>query len=178
MKKTIYSVALSATMILLASCAGNKEEKPAMADMGPKYRAGVEVVLNSFSTGNVDGLDTLVDANYVEHSPPPGVEVKGLEGFKNMIKMNHEGFPDAKVTIMDYLESGDMAVVHFNWKGTNTGTMMGKPATNKAIDVNGIDLLKFANGKCTDHWGYFEEGKYMEQLGMVPPMSGDSTKAK
>ncbi|MEO8147366.1 MAG: ester cyclase [Bacteroidia bacterium] len=184
MKKNLYAIALSATIILLASCTGNKEQAPAAADNTPKYRAGVEVVFNAFATGNTDGIDSLIDANYVEHSPPPGIEVKGAEGFKKLIKMNHDGFPDNKLTIIDYIESGDMAVVHYNWTGTNTGNMEGMPATNKPFDINGMDLLKFANGKCIEHWGYFEVDKFMQQLGMMPPMppmSGapaDSAKAK
>ena len=39
-------------------------------------------------------------------------------------------------------------------------------ATNKAIDVNGVDIVKFADGKGVEHWGYTEESKMMKQLGL------------
>lgn len=180
MKQISYAIAFTGSLFLLVSCAGNKEQKP--EESTPKYRAGVEAVMNSFSTGNTDGMDSLIDAGYVEHTPPPEMEVKGIDGFKQMVKMNHDAYPDCKITIFDYIENGDIAMVHYNWKGTNTGAFGKWPATNKAIDVNGVDVLKFKDGKCTDHWGYFEEIKFMTQLGAMPPMNqapaADSAAAK
>ena len=30
-----------------------------------------------------------------------------------------------------------------------------------------VDVLRFENGKVVEHWGYMEEMKMMEQLGMM-----------
>ena len=66
-----------------------------------------------------------------------------------------------------------MMYVHFNMKGTNTGGMgPDMPATNKAMDVNGVDIIRFENGKAMEHWGYWEESKMMQQLGMAPAEGG------
>jgi predicted SnoaL-like aldol condensation-catalyzing enzyme len=43
----------------------------------------------------------------------------------------------------------------------------GMPATNKPIDIHTVDVLRFENGKVVEHWGYMEEFKMMEQLGMM-----------
>jgi hypothetical protein len=32
----------------------------------------------------------------------------------------------------------------------------------------GCDILRFENGKAAEHWGYMEEGKMMQQLGLMP----------
>jgi hypothetical protein len=46
---------------------------------------------------------------------------------------------------------------------------MAMPATNKKINVGGMDMFKFDNtGKVTDHWGYFDAMAMMQQLGMMP----------
>jgi predicted ester cyclase len=42
------------------------------------------------------------------------------------------------------------------------------PATNKPVDVYAVDVLRFENGKVVEYWGYMEEMKMMEQLGMMP----------
>ena len=44
--------------------------------------------------------------------------------------------------------------------------MMGMKVTNKKVEVQGIDYLYFKNGKATEHWGYIDMHKLMEQLGM------------
>ena len=170
MTKQFYSAAILAASMLLASCAGEKKEEAAAVADAPKYRSGVEAFYSMWLSGNMDGIDTLVDAGFVEHTPPPGTTVgPGIEGLKAMMKMGHDMAPDSKFEIINYCESNDMAYVHYNWKGTNTGAMgEGMPATNKAFDINGVDVLKFVNGKCTEHWGYSVESKMMTQLGLMP----------
>ena len=72
-----------------------------------------------------------------------------------------------RVLTLDVKE-GDRVVVHYRWKGVNSGAMgEGMPATNKPIDVETVDVLRFENGKVVEHWGYMEEMKMMEQLGMM-----------
>jgi predicted ester cyclase len=44
--------------------------------------------------------------------------------------------------------------------------MMGMAATNKQVNIQGIDYLYFKEGKCTEHWGYMDIPKLMQQLGM------------
>ena len=46
---------------------------------------------------------------------------------------------------------------------------MGMPATNKKIDVEGVDIIRFKNGKAVEHWGVYDNMKMMQQLGMMPP---------
>ena len=168
----MYSLALASIFSFAAGCSTETTETTKGAGAESVNKANVEAVFNSFMTGNVDGLEKLVDQNFVEHTPPPGFDVNGLENFKKWVTINHNAFPDLKMTILDIVDQGDLVMVHYNWKGTNTGDMgPDMPATNKAVDCNGVDVMKFKDGKCTEHWGYFEESKMMTQLGMMPPMS-------
>src|SRR6185503_6008197 len=122
-----------------------------------------------FETGNTEGVEGCVAENVVEHSPPPGITSTGIQGLKDIITMHHTAFPDTKYTILSSAVAGDMMYVHFNMKGTNTGAMgPDMPATNKTMDVNGVDVVRFENGKAVEHWGYWEEAKMMQQMGMMP----------
>ena len=118
-----------------------------------------------FNSYNYDKLSEYIDDNFIEHSPDPG-QKQGLEGLKDAFKELQKGFPDYKLTINDIIVSGDKASVLFTFTGTNSGEMMGMKATNKKVEVQGIDYLYFKNGKATDHWGYMDMHKFMEQLGM------------
>ena len=54
--------------------------------------------------------------------------------------------------------------------GTNSGPMMGMPATNKKMTgIMGIDMMRWENGKFVEHWGLFDEHAMMSQLGLMPP---------
>ena len=93
-----------------------------------------------------------------------------------MIAISAAAFTDNKMEDMHLIAEGDRVVAHYRWQGVNTGSMgEGMPATNKPIDVHSVDVLRFENGKVVEHWGYMEEMKMMQQLGMMP---GDEAGAK
>jgi len=52
--------------------------------------------------------------------------------------------------------------------GTNTGPLMGMPATGKQATVTGMDITRMANGKVVEHWGQLDMLGLMQQLGVVP----------
>jgi predicted ester cyclase len=86
----------------------------------------------------------------------------------DMVAKSSAAFMDNKTEEMHLIAEDDRVVVHYRWKGVNTGSMgEGVPATNKAIDVHTVDVLRFENGKVVEHWGYMEEFKMMEQLGRM-----------
>ena len=129
-----------------------------------------EKVFAMMSSGDVTGIEECISENMVEHAaPPPGITTTGLQGLKDIIAWQHGVFPDLKLTILHSAVVGDLAYVHYNQKGTNTGPMgPDMPATGKAIDMNGVDIVRFENGKAVEHWGYWDETKMMQQLGLAP----------
>ena len=63
--------------------------------------------------------------------------------------------------------------------GTNSGPMGQMPATNKQINVGGIDVLVIHDQKASERWGFFDTMKMMEQLGMMPaPGAAPDTSVK
>ncbi len=69
------------------------------------------------------------------------------------------------------ISHGDTVIAHVTMTGTNSGPMMGMPATNKSYKIDGVDIIVMKDGKAADRWGYFEDMKMMQQLGMMPDMS-------
>ncbi len=119
--------------------------------------------------GKTDGLEEVVAEDFVTHNPIPGVTSTGIQALKDMITMSSTTFTQSKVEDMTMTAEGDRVVAHYKWKAVNSGPMgEGMPASNKPIDVYSVDILRFANGKAVEHWGYMEEMKMMEQLGMMP----------
>lgn len=167
---------------MLCSCGGSNtehdtmmaEHKAQMAADSAKHaemdqmKQTTQRFLHLWFSGKTDGIEEIVAENFVSHLPMPGVTSTGIQQLKDMIAISSTAFTDNKTEDLHMIAEGDRVVMHYRWKGVNTGSMgEGMPATNKAIDVHTVDVLRFENGKVAEHWGYMEEMKMMEQLGMM-----------
>ena len=132
--------------------------------------------LEMWFSGKTEGIAEIVGDNFKSNIPMPGVSSTGIQQLKDMIAKSTGAFTDNKTEELHLIAEGDRVVAHYRWKGVNSGSMgEGMPATNKPIDVHTVDVLRFENGKVVEHWGYMEEFKMMEQLGM---MGGEEAGAK
>jgi steroid delta-isomerase-like uncharacterized protein len=110
------------------------------------------IVEEVWNKKNLDAIDELIAADYVDHTLPPGVP-PGRDGAKAFIGMYVNAFPDVKITIEDMIAKGDKVVTRWSATGTHTGELMGIPATGKQITVTGLDITRFAGGKSVEFWG-------------------------
>ena len=179
-KHLMYVIPISASL-LFASCGGGGHDHAMMDEHNAMMAAdstakatmtareeGCKAIFAMFESGNSDGVENYVAENMVEHTPMPGITSTGIQALKDMVAMHHGAFPDTKMTAVSFAHNGDMMMVHYAMKGTNTGAMGDMPATGKAIDITGVDVVRFEGTKATEHWGYGEEMKMMTQLGMMP----------
>ena len=127
-----------------------------------------------FNKHNLAFMDQYLAPNAVDHLIPPGMP-NGPEGSKQFIGMYLGAFPDLHATIDDMLADGDKVVSRTTYHGTNTGPLMGMPATGKQATVTGMDITRMANGKVVEHWGQLDMLGLMQQLGVVP-MPGQGPK--
>ena len=51
--------------------------------------------------------------------------------------------------------------------GTHDGEFMGVAPTGKKIEINGIQIGRFENGKIVERWGSSDELGIMQQIGAV-----------
>ena len=122
-------------------------------------------------------VDSFMASGFIEHQPFPGYPAT-IEGIKEGFKAFFTAFPDLNVKT-NYMHAwGDTVMAHVTMSGTNSGSFMGMPATNKPFSIEGVDIVIIKDGKATEHWGYMEEMKMMEQLGMGPGAAPDSAHAK
>jgi predicted ester cyclase len=78
-------------------------------------------------------------------------------------------FPDLAMTVEDIVDGGDKLAARVRLTGTHRGDLLGIPATGRSIDVQLIDVMRFADdGLIHEHWGVFDALTMMEQLGAAP----------
>lgn len=96
----------------------------------------------------------------VDHDPAPG-QGPGPEGFEQFFKELHTAFPDLQVTREQVVADEESIALASTVTGTQHGVFLGFPLTGKRMNVRGVQISKFANGKLVERWGS------SDQLGMV-----------
>ena len=127
------------------------------------------VIEEAFNKGNLAVVDDLMATNYVFHGPG-GQELKGPEGFKQMIPMYRTAFPDIHMTIDDMVAEGDKVAFRLTLRGTHKGDLMGIAPTGKQVTVTGTVISRFVGGKELEAWESADQLGMLQQLGVVPPM--------
>lgn len=94
--------------------------------------------------------------------------MKGKAEAKKMFKEMTTAFPDTKVTVLNAWAFGDHVVVEMSMTGTNKGPFMGMPATKKTINVKGVDVQQFKDGKMVKGWSYSNGAEFAQQMGLMP----------
>ena len=129
-------------------------------------------IMAAVDAGDLNAFAMYVGANLVEHTPPPPGFPKASSDFemdKMLIAAFHQAFPDGKATILNIVAEGDMVIVHSRYTGTQKGEFMGMPASNKPVDFEQVDVMRFdAKGKGIEHWAIVDNMTMMMQLGALP----------
>ena len=84
--------------------------------------------------------------------------------------MYFQAFPDMSVTVDEMVAEGETVTARMTIRGTHQGEFMGVAATGRQINLLGVDVVHFSNGKATEVWHFDEEMVMWQQLGVAPPM--------
>jgi predicted ester cyclase len=129
-------------------------------------RREIEEIFNH--TGNLDAADEIYAPNYVGHEPTFG-DVHGVEGVKQQAGDYRQAFPDLQSTIEDQVAEGDKVVTRFRTRGTHQGESEAfGPPTGNRVEVSGITIEQFSEGKIVEDWTVLDTLGMMQQLGMIP----------
>ena len=112
-------------------------------------------------------LELLADdyAGYVAGSPAP---LRGRDGFRNFVTTYLTGFPDGAITVDEQIAEGDRVATRWTGRGTNTGELMGMPATGKQVTIEGISIERIVDDKVREAWVTWDTLSMLQQLGAVP----------
>ena len=117
------------------------------------------------NAGNLDLVDELMASDYVDHGPMG--EMRGLDAFKDVVRMWRAAVPDVECTVEDWFESGEMAAWNVRVKGTHTGEMMGIPATGRSFEYVTPNIGRFADGRAAEHWADQGMFQFLVQIGAL-----------
>ena len=114
-----------------------------------------------------DFLATVDDAAEYDDFTQP-TTFKGKADAKKFFQMWTKAIPDQKNAITNQWAFEDYVVTEFNTTGTQKGPIGPIKATGKPVNLHGVDIMKFANGKMVHGATYANGSELMGQLGMLP----------
>jgi predicted ester cyclase len=101
----------------------------------------------AFDTGNVSDLGRFIDAEYLDHQGIGGKQVRGPDGFRNVVELARSGFDDLRVSVQDMIGGPDRAAARLLWVGRRKSDGM-------SVRRETIDIVRFDNGRAIEHWGH------------------------
>lgn len=114
--------------------------------------------------GNPEIIDQIFSPDWVGHTP--GRPDTTREGLKHAYVDFGQSFSDSHAEIEHQIADGDLVATHITMSGTNTGPLMGMPATGKEVHYDGVEIVRIADGKIVEFWGLLDRLTMMQQLGL------------
>ncbi|RKH59292.1 ester cyclase [Corallococcus llansteffanensis] len=125
--------------------------------------------------GNSAMVDELFSEDAVIHSRhvPPALR-QGREGIRAYGASLQQAFPDLRFVneVVADDENGEFVAIIYKFRGTNTGSFMGLPATGKRIEMGGADVFRIVDGKIRELYLEQDLVGLMQQLGVIPTRPG------
>jgi steroid delta-isomerase-like uncharacterized protein len=126
------------------------------------------------SKGRFELAEQLYAKDFVNHGIHRDIS---LQEDQEALKGWHQAFPDVAIVPKKLIAEGDLVVVYWVARGTNTGTGNGLPATGKKVEQAGITIWRIVDGKINEEWSAFDQLSMMKQLGLLdqkPNSAGDT----
>ncbi len=105
----------------------------------------------ALAKGNLEILEELVTADYVDHTPWPGFP-PNRDGLRENMAQVRSAFPDLKIEIKDIIGEGDKVALRLTTTGTHKGEMAGIPPSGKPVSITSISIYRIADGKVVESW--------------------------
>ena len=103
----------------------------------------------------------------VDHDPAPG-QGPGRKGFSDFLTSLATAFPDAHIESEQVVADEDHVAVAYTLTGTHEGDFNGVSPTGNKIEVRGLQIGRFEDGKIVERWGSSNELGILKQLDAAP----------
>ncbi len=121
-----------------------------------------------WNKGRLDLMEEFFVEDVVLHNIQKAPGLDGRDSLKAVIGMTRESMPDIQFTLHDVIAEGDKVVLHWSYKATHQGEMMGIPATGKQLTTSGAGIFRLANDRFVEVWNFPDNLSVMQQLGAIP----------
>ena len=160
-KQSIYIFSFLAVPFLTGCTKSNHSEK---------LKPQLEKYIEYWNTGEFMGIEETLHPDFEMRMTPEFESEKGIDTFKENIIKWRTAYPDFHIDIKEWVFDSDKVAGLWTISGTNTGSGT-HPPTGKHIEVTGMSIIHFKEGKIRDEWIASNNLLWLTQLGfeLIPP---------
>ncbi|MFN8281783.1 MAG: ester cyclase [Chitinophagales bacterium] len=153
------------TGTFFSACKQEKPDKAALTKANIKLYTEVwDQIINKGKLHLIN--DTNFTKDLVMHEGK--LDVVGLDSARAYYANFITGFTNIHFTINAVFGDGDKIVKYWNFTGTHSGTFFGIERTGRAINIEGVTLVRMDNGKIAEERDFIDKLELMQQLGQLP----------
>ncbi len=123
-------------------------------------------VIDAWNAKDLDALKTIYGNKAIFYDPMVGKEING-DFLIQYAQSIFTAFPDLRFKIQDMAVGQDVVMTQWTQCGTNTGQIMGNPATGKYIEIPAASVIRFKKDKLTSHHDYWDMVHFLKGLGFM-----------
>ena len=122
-----------------------------------------------FGRGKVEVVDEVLHSDFVCWDPNSETgEIRGAQTIKGEIEYFRNAVPDLTYTVDDQVAEGDKVVTRYTASGTHEGEFFGVAPTGNRIEMTGITIDRFEEGRLIEEWPEYDLLGAMRQVGAIP----------
>ena len=125
-----------------------------------------------WNQGSTDAVHRLLAPGAVMHNlAQDGKDSYGAEEFLAFFHKFRDAFPDIHVTMHETVTQGDLQAGRWTVIATHTGDTLGLAPTRRKVTLDGMSLVRLANGRAVEAWNIWDAAALNTQLGftLTPP---------
>jgi steroid delta-isomerase-like uncharacterized protein len=135
------------------------------AQLSPAPAGVLDALLESYNRGAPDDAAGLYAADGTHEDVAQQRRVSGVEAIARGLASFLRSFPDATWTVVHRLGDDDSAAAAYRLTGTLRADLGPFEATGQPLDLQGLMLIRVADGQITSSRDFWDAGTLGRQLG-------------
>jgi len=118
-----------------------------------------------FCSNDLHRLQATHAEAHVSHLPSG--DYYGPDGVRIDIAAVLEAFPDLQIGLEAVHDAGESVAYRFRAQGTHLGAFLGYEPTGRPVEIEGLGIDRFEDGKVVERWVQFDSLGILQQLGCL-----------
>jgi pimeloyl-ACP methyl ester carboxylesterase/predicted ester cyclase len=129
-------------------------------------RAPVLALFDAVQNDELDRIDDLVSADFVDHGAPPGMVPPGPEGYRAIFRVLKRALR-IDYTMLDVVAQGESVMAWVRCTGRHVGEFVGIPPTDREFAFEAMHRYRVEDGVIREHHAVRDDLALHRQLGLV-----------
>ena len=152
-------------LISIISCNSVPQEEQKVDYKTTEKEQIIKEFYRIWDAADVDAFEKIMSKDLIDHERK---EKGNKSDYQNMVDATlyiHSGFSEVKhIPLQTHYLKDDKVMVYWKHTAVHTGNFAGIPATNKPVEMKGVDIFQIMDNKISEIWHVEAIHKILEQI--------------